>query len=119
MYQSFNNLTAYKQSKLIRTYNIKKLEMKFNFFMLGIHDRKILVNTINSFKKALGYLQDDERMIIYCTCMSRKLYHLNKFLYIKFSNRKAPRNETFLEEIADIHSINYNLKSIFSIKISH
>ena len=30
----FNNLTAYKQSKLIRTYNIKKLEMKFNFFML-------------------------------------------------------------------------------------
>ena len=48
--------------------------------------------------------------------MSRKLYHLNKFLYIKFSNRKAPRNETFLEEIADIHSINYNLKSIFSIK---
>ena len=83
----FNNLTAYKQSKLIRTYNIKKLEMKFNFFMLGIHDRKILVNTINSFKSA-GLSPDDERMIIYCACMSRKLYHLNKFLYKNFQTER-------------------------------
>ena len=47
--------------------------------------------------------------------MSAKLYHLNKFLYTKFSYRKTPREETFFHELADANSIIYNLKSIFAI----
>ena len=113
--KKFNNLTAYKQSKYIRTYNTKIIEMKFNFFMLGIFDKSILKNITESFKKS-GLSPDDERIVLYCACMSRKFYHIDKLLYTKFSNRKTPRNETFLEEIANINSINYNLKSIFSIK---
>ena len=90
--KKFNNLTAYKQSKYIRTYNTKIIEMKFNFFMLGIFDKSILKNITDSFKKS-GLSPDDERIILYCACMSKKFYHINKLLYTKFSHRKTPRNK--------------------------
>ena len=111
---NFNNLSAFKQSKFIRTYNAKIIEMKFNFFILGIFKKSILKNIHKSFIKN-GISPDDERIILYCACMSAKLYHLNKFLYTKFSYRKTPREEMFFHELEDANSIIYNLKSIFAI----
>ena len=88
--------------------------MKFNFFILGIFKKSILKNIHKSFIKN-GISPDDERIILYCACMSAKLYHLNKFLYTKFSYRKTPREEMFFHELEDANSIIYNLKSIFAI----
>lgn len=113
--KEFNNLTAYKQSKFMRTYDTKKIEMKFNFFMLGIFDKSILKNITDSFKKS-GLSPDNERIVLYCACMSKKFYHIDKLLYTKFSQRKTPRDKTFLVKVEDIDSVLYNLKSIFSIE---
>ena len=42
----------YTNNQIIRTYNTKIIEMKFNFLILGIFDKSVLKNITDFFKKS-------------------------------------------------------------------
>ena len=120
--KNFNYLSAYKQANLIRTYDPKIKNMKLNFFMLGIFNKKILENVLEKPKRQKIYMHH-ERSILYFSCMYGKLYHLDKFLYTKNLDRKKNkkdrnkiRNDKFLGYRFDFDSIEFILSSIFALR---
>lgn len=116
--KNFNNLSAFKQANIIRTFNAKKKKMKFNLFMLGIFNKSVLLNVIKVFKRKDLVIWND-RLVLFLVCMSGKLHHINKVLYTKFVDKRTARIHMYLEKTPlDLNSINLTIKSIFSIKKS-
>ena len=90
---SFNSLNAFEQANLIRTFNIKNKNKKFNLFILGIFDKPILKAVL---RRLLNDKEsfEDERSILYCACMYGRLYHVNKLLYKKkIYNRSSKKSD--------------------------
>ena len=122
---SFNSLNAFEQANLIRTFNIKNKNKKFNLFILGIFDKSILKAVL---RRLLNDKEsfEDERSILYCACMYGRLYHVNKLLYKKKiynrssksdrrSNKPNPNNIIlFIKVILSLEGISFLKKLKFS-----
>jgi len=111
--KNFNNLSAFQQANFIRSFSSKIRNIKLNYFLLGILKRSVLINIKRSLECKRIPIEGD-RLLLYHICMSGKLYHLNKNLYIKNADEKTKFSEKFVNPI-DQNEIIFSLKSIFFI----
>ena len=111
-------MSAFKQANLIRTFNQQQKDYKLNFFSLGIFQKSILINIFYDRLKVKETFQD-ERSILYLSCLYEKMYHIKKILYIKNLDSSKNREEKYFGHKVNPNSVKLNLKSIFYLPEVH